>query len=63
MTDEELNIIQKNSDRYIALRDVLITPGLDDGFFHTPNPGTAEGIDAAVDRLINFLIIKRRGQL
>lgn len=56
MTNEEM---ERHAKRYLALREVLITPGLDEGFYHTPNPGTAEGIDEAVDRLINFINHKR----
>lgn len=62
MIKEKTETMAQNERRYLAIREVLLNPGIDEGFFHTPNPGTAEGIDAAVDRLVAFLSHKRSKQ-
>lgn len=61
ITAQELEILRKNSNRYLIIRDVILNPGLDEGYFHGYKVTNADEMDAAVDRLINFIEMKRRG--
>ena len=58
--DEKVIIADKNEQRYLMLREFVLNPGIAEGYFHKMKPTTPEEVDAAVDRLINFVEIKRR---
>jgi hypothetical protein len=57
---QELETLKKNSDRYLIIREVILNPGLDEGYFHGNKVANPEEMDAAVDRLIDFITAKRK---
>ena len=60
ISSQELETLRKNSDRYLMIRDVILNPGLDEGYFHGYKITNPEEMDAAVDRLIGFINLKRK---